>query len=59
MFVLLQNSDMFWMPSLAVQADAANFLSRLAKEMKGHFSVNAMWINKLKQRDIEKEDQNM
>ena len=57
--VIFQNSDMFWMPSLAVQADVANFLIRVAMEMKGHFNVNAAWINKLRARDDEKEAENL
>lgn len=48
---------MFWKPTLAVQADAADFLVRLQTTV-GKFHVAEDWIMKLKQRDGEKEEAN-
>ena len=50
---------MFWYPSLAVQADVADFITRLAAEMKGNFKVDPAWIAKLRKRDDEKEVANL
>ena len=55
---LLKNSDMFWRPTLAVQADAASTLISVRQRLDENFSVDAEWIASLKARDAEKEKDN-
>jgi len=45
---------MFWKPTVAVQADAGTFIVELQKRL-GKLHVDTEWVNKLKQRDAEKE----
>ncbi|XP_067938307.1 2-hydroxyacyl-CoA lyase 2-like [Watersipora subatra] len=54
---LWRNSDMFWKPSLAVQADAATFLVEL-QQMIGKLEVDGAWLSKLKKKDADKEETN-
>ncbi len=53
----LQNSDMFWKPTVAVQADVATFVTQLHAALRG-FKCDPEWPQSLKQRDIEKESGN-
>ncbi|KAF6018509.1 ILVBL [Bugula neritina] len=46
---LWRNSDMFWKPTVAVQADAGTFIVELQKRL-GKLHVDTEWVNKLKQR---------
>lgn len=55
---LFKNSDMFWKPTLAVQADAASTLISVAQRLDDQFRVDADWLSKLKSRDAEKEKDN-
>ncbi|XP_071437857.1 LOW QUALITY PROTEIN: 2-hydroxyacyl-CoA lyase 2-like, partial [Pithys albifrons albifrons] len=54
---LLRNSDVFWKPRLAVQGDPASFVVALAKKLQG-LSCPKEWLEKLQERDREKEQQN-
>ena len=57
MLSVSQNSDMFWKPTVAVQADAADFMVRLQSKVgKLHYSDG--WLAKLKERDTQKEEAN-
>jgi len=57
---LYKNSDAFWKPTLAVQADAGDFLVRVAEALSsGHREYKGAaegWLNTLRQRDQAKED---
>ena len=53
----LQNSDMFWKPTEALQADAGHFLVQLAQTLSG-YKCDSDWPQMLKDRDIEKEKAN-
>lgn len=52
---LYKNAKMFWNPELAVQADSAKFIVDLAEKLKGTFKVDSDWLQKLQERDNEKE----
>lgn len=54
---LMKNSDMFWRPALAVQADVGCFLRELAAELAGH-QCDPDWLQKLRDRDDAKEAKN-
>ena len=54
---LLQNSDMFWSPSLAIQADVGSFVVALAETLGG-YSVPAEWISNLRSKDDAKAQAN-
>jgi len=55
---LFKNSDMFWKPALAVQADAASTLISVTQRLDDKFRVDAEWVATLKGRDAEKEKAN-
>ncbi|XP_023679002.1 2-hydroxyacyl-CoA lyase 2 [Paramormyrops kingsleyae] len=54
---LLKNSDMFWMPTVAIQGDAGSFLMRLSKGLMGHKCPQS-WPQSLKDGDRAKEKAN-
>jgi acetolactate synthase-like protein len=56
---IVQNSDMFWTPTLAVQSDVATFVQQLATEL-GSSSTERWteWIDTLRRRDDETETKN-
>ena len=56
---LLKNSDMFWRPTLAVQADAASTLISVRQRLDENFLVDEEWVASLKQRDADKEKDNV
>lgn len=51
---LQQNSDMFWKPALAVQADVGTFLVQLSK-IVDDTKWDPNWLSTLQKRDQEKE----
>uniref|UniRef100_H2Y6A6 IlvB-like protein n=1 Tax=Ciona savignyi TaxID=51511 RepID=H2Y6A6_CIOSA len=53
---LYKNTDMFWKPTIAIQADAASLLVDIAKNL--NYSCPCDWTVQLKQGDIEKEKKN-
>ena len=55
---LLKNSDFFWTPTIALEADPGNFLHELSRELKNKYVCDAEWLAKLKNRDAEKESSN-
>ena len=55
---LLKNSDVFWTPTIALEADPGNFLHQLGRELRNKYKCDAEWLTKLKQRDAEKESDN-
>ena len=55
---LYKNSDVFWTPTIALQADPGNFLYALSRTLKNKYVCDAEWLAKLKQRDAEKESAN-
>ncbi|XP_076813682.1 2-hydroxyacyl-CoA lyase 2-like [Clavelina lepadiformis] len=55
---LYKNSDMFWRPTVAIQADVASLIVELANQLGQNYSCDAAWLNQLKQGDIAKEKQN-
>jgi len=54
---LYKNSDMFWKPTLAIQADVSSTLQSIQKSLPG-YQCDASWLQKLKERDNEKESVN-
>ncbi len=52
-----QNSDMFWKPTVAVQADVGSFVTQLQRALTG-YQCQPEWPAELKQRDEEKESGN-
>ena len=54
---VLQNSDMFWKPTVAIQADVASFIIDLSKGLRG-YKCDQEWIQKLLNKDIDKESIN-
>ena len=54
----LQNSDMFWKPTVAVQADVGSTMVSLAKALKG-YKCDPDWVALLRGRDEDKEKKNM
>lgn len=49
-----KNSDMFWKPAVAVQADVASFLVELSESADG-LKWDPDWVATLQKRDHEKE----
>ena len=49
---------MFWKAAVPVQADVADFIKRLSTQLQG-YSVDASWLQKLRDRDVEKEKANL
>lgn len=58
---LYKNSDMFWKPSLAVQADIGSFITELANTLQQGtpYVCDKEWIQTLQQRDTAKEQQTL
>lgn len=54
---LLQNSDMFWKPAIAVQADVGSTISALTAALKG-YRCDPDWVHLLRSRDEETEKKN-
>ncbi|KAM6394828.1 2-hydroxyacyl-CoA lyase 2 [Rhynochetos jubatus] len=54
---LLRNSDVFWKPRLAVQGDAASFVVRLARSLRG-YACPTDWVEGLREADRKKERAN-
>ncbi|XP_069653660.1 2-hydroxyacyl-CoA lyase 2 [Haliaeetus albicilla] len=54
---LLRNSDVFWKPRLAVQGDAASFVVRLARSLRG-YACPGEWLEGLREADRKKEQAN-
>jgi len=54
---LYRNSDMFWKPTLAVQADAGTFITQLSQRI-GKLVYDEDWLSNLKQKDNNKEEAN-
>ncbi|XP_052654927.1 2-hydroxyacyl-CoA lyase 2 [Harpia harpyja] len=54
---LLRNSDVFWKPRLAVQGDAASFVVRLARSLRG-YTCPGDWVEGLREADRKKEQAN-
>ena len=54
---VLQNADMFWKPTIAVQADVGTFIKDLSAALDD-FSVDGDWVAKLAARDQAKEEAN-
>lgn len=52
-----QNSDIYWKPTLAIQADPSTFVVQLAQALKG-FSGSEDWIEQLRAKDDAKEEIN-
>lgn len=53
-----QNSDMFWKPTVAVEADAASFIVEVARGLKG-YKCDPEWLGILKHKDEVKEKANL
>jgi len=51
---LMKNANVFWKPSLAIQADPASLLVAISESL-GSFKVDEEWGKTLKTRDLEKE----
>nr|XP_039256556.1 2-hydroxyacyl-CoA lyase 2-like [Styela clava] len=56
---LYKNSDMFWRPTLAIQADPATVILAIAEGLKEGFNCAKDWPEKLKKGDDEKEATNL
>uniref|UniRef100_A0A8D0KVD0 IlvB acetolactate synthase like n=1 Tax=Strix occidentalis caurina TaxID=311401 RepID=A0A8D0KVD0_STROC len=54
---LLRNSDVFWKPRLAVQGDAASFVVRLARSLRG-YACPRDWAEGLREAERKKEQLN-
>ena len=48
---------MFWKPTIAVEADVASFIIKVASGLRG-YKCDSEWIQKLKERDDVKEKAN-
>lgn len=48
---------MFWKPTIAIEGDVASFITELADGLKG-FKCDQEWIQKLKDKDNDKENVN-
>ena len=55
---LFKNSDLFWKPSVAIQADPATFVVRLSSMLTNVPPEWGEWAKSLKDRDTEKEEGN-
>ena len=54
----MQNSDIYWKPTLAIHADPADLVVRLAEGIKG-FKGSDEWIQSLREKDDAKEQVNL
>nr|CAB3256084.1 acetolactate synthase-like protein [Phallusia mammillata] len=55
---LYKNTDMFWRPTVAIQADVGSLVVALAEQIGKGFSCSQDWIEQLGQSDIKKEKLN-
>lgn len=57
---LYKNSDMFWKPTIAVQADVGQFFLELTEKLEkdSSYKVDQDWISHLRARDQAKESKN-
>jgi len=55
--VLLQNSDLFWKPTLALQSDVASVITSLAEGLQG-YKCDDDWLVELRARDDSREATN-
>ena len=53
-----QNSDVYWKPTVPVQADVATFMVKLADALKGNVNVDKDWLSELTQREEAKQKSN-
>jgi len=55
---LFRNSDMFWKPTMAVQADVGSFILAVSRELckKSNYQQPISWTNQLKQSDLKKDE---
>ena len=53
-----KNSDIYWKPTLAINADPAKLVVDLAEGIKGYRGSDD-WINELREKDNVKEDINL
>ncbi|XP_065582402.1 2-hydroxyacyl-CoA lyase 2-like [Artemia franciscana] len=51
---LYKNSDMFWKPTIAVQADVGTFVKELASALKDNI-VDPTWVDTIRKRDETRE----
>ncbi|XP_052828506.1 2-hydroxyacyl-CoA lyase 2 isoform X2 [Octopus bimaculoides] len=54
---LYKNSDMFWKPTVAIQGDAATFVTQLSSTLQG-YKCDPEWLSTLRERDNLKEKAN-
>ncbi|XP_037088038.1 LOW QUALITY PROTEIN: 2-hydroxyacyl-CoA lyase 2-like [Pollicipes pollicipes] len=54
---LMRNADLFWKPTLAVQADVGSFLREVAAELTD-YATDPAWLATLRARDDDKEERN-
>ena len=54
---LIKNSDIYWSPTLSVQADPAQFLVDLSNSLRG-FKGSDEWVSSLRSKDNVKEEAN-
>ena len=55
--MLLQNSDLFWKPTLALQSDVASVITSLAEGLQG-YKCDDDWLVELRARDDSREATN-
>lgn len=55
---LWKNSDVYWKPTVPVQADVATFLVKLSKALHGSLRIDKEWLSELSEREIAKEKAN-
>ena len=48
---------MFWKPTIAIEGDVASFVTEVANGLKG-YKCDPEWVQKLKDKDTEKEEAN-
>jgi len=58
---LYKNSDMFWKPTMAVEADVASFIVAISEKLKLNttYQQPISWLNQLKQSDTVKDEKNL
>lgn len=56
--IIQKNSDIYWKPTLAINADPAKLVVDLAEGIKGYRGSDD-WINELREKDNVKEDINL
>lgn len=53
-----QNSDVYWKPTVPVQADVATFMVKLGDSLRGSFKVDQDWLSELSDRETAKQKSN-